>query len=225
MTDRRLPLFPLNTVVFPGASLPLHVFEDRYRALVRDLLAVEDPAERLFGVIAIREGYEVGAHESRSMYRTGCVMQLTETEAYDDGQFDIMAVGRQRMRVLATDADGPYLCAEVALEPSEAGEPTPEAAEGVARTLVRFDEYRTLRADLLGDDPFIPLPRDPELLSYTLAATVTLTLRERQTLLEAPDAATRLRLLRRFMGSELRAMRALPSLPATEVARTGWNPN
>ena len=55
-----LPMFPLNTVLFPGVTLPLHVFEERYRALVEHLLRIEDPAERVFGSVAIREGYEVG---------------------------------------------------------------------------------------------------------------------------------------------------------------------
>ena len=60
--SEQLPIFPLNTVLFPGVSVPLHVFEDRYRALVHHLLRVADPAERLFGSSAIREGYEVGDH-------------------------------------------------------------------------------------------------------------------------------------------------------------------
>ena len=59
----------------------------------------------MFAVVAIREGYEVGTHESRSMYRTGCMVQLIEAEEYDDGRFDIMTVGRQRVRVVDTATD------------------------------------------------------------------------------------------------------------------------
>ncbi len=69
------------------------------------------------------------------------------------------------------------------------------------------------------------LPRDPEFLSYSLAATCLLTLQERQTLLEASSALDRLVMLRHAMCEEMRAMRAIPSLPATEVARTKWSPN
>jgi hypothetical protein len=69
------------------------------------------------------------------------------------------------------------------------------------------------------------MPRDPAYLSYTLAATCLLSQSERQDLLEAPDAATRLRMLRHSLHEEMRSMRALPSLPATEVARTRWSPN
>lgn len=223
-----LPVFGLNLVAFPGMDLPLHIFEERYRDLVRHLLTLPDPAERVFAVVAIREGYEVGTHEARSMYRTGCMAQLTEVEEYDDGRFDIMTVGRQRVRVLDTDPAGTdgFLTATVEVLPTEAGDPTPESTESAARALVRFDEYRSMVSGMRGDDVMTGvLPRDPEMLSFVLASTVSLTLRERQSLLESPTAQSRLQLLRRLMGSEIRAMRALPSLPATEVARTGWNPN
>jgi Lon protease-like protein len=220
-----LPLFPLGMVPFPGMEVPLHVFEERYRALVRRLLQEPVPAERLFGIVAIREGYEVGSHESRSMYRTGCVMQLASVEEYDDGRFDIVAVGRHRLRVLATDTSQPYLRAEVEHLPPDPGDELDGAREA-ARTLAAFEEYRALVSRLRGDDVMTGgLPRDPEMLSYTLAATCALTLRERQQLLEATTAADRLQLLRRMMRAEVRAIRAIPSLPATEVARSGWSPN
>ncbi|WP_148574405.1 LON peptidase substrate-binding domain-containing protein [Nocardioides caldifontis] len=220
-----LPLFPLNVVAFPGMSVPLHVFEERYRAMVRDLLALPDPATRLFGIIAIREGYEVGSHEAKSMYRTGCVVQLSSVEEYDDGRYDITAVGRHRMRVVGTDSSAPYLRGEVE-HLLDDGTPSVDTARAAARALAAFGDYRALVSALRGDDVMSgALPRDPDVLSYALAATAALTLRERQQLLEAPTTAERLGLLRRMMLQEVRAMRAVPSLPATEVARTGWNPN
>jgi Lon protease-like protein len=220
-----LPIFPLNVVAFPGMMVPLHIFEDRYRALVRHLLSLPGPSDRLFGIVAIREGYEVGSHELRSMYRTGCVVQLTTAEEYDDGRFDIAAVGRHRMRVMSTDASGDYLVAEV--EHLDAGGGSAlDTAHEAARTLATFEEYRTLVSGFRGDDVMTGrLPRDPELLSYALAATCSLTLRERQQLLESPTSLERLGLLRRMMRQEVRAMRAVPSLPATEVARSSWSPN
>jgi Lon protease-like protein len=220
-----LPLFPLNVVAFPGMSVPLHIFEDRYRALVQHLLTVPDPADRVFAIVTIREGYEVGNHEARSMYRTGCLMQLAEAEAYDDGRFDVVAVGRARVRVVATETSELFLRAEVEhLDDRE--EPTPDTAREAARALALFGEYRTAVSALRGDDVMTgPLPRDPGMLSYVLASTCALTLPERQQLLESPSAAERLGLLRRLMRRELQAMAAVPSLPATEVARSGWNPN
>ncbi len=220
-----LPLFPLNVVAFPGMSVPLHIFEERYRALVRHLLALPEPADRVFGIVTIREGYEVGSHEARSMYRTGCLMQLTEAEPYDDGRFDVVAVGRGRVRVLATETGGPFLRGEVR-HLDEAEEPSPDTAREAARALALFGDYRTAVSALRGDDVMTgPLPRDPEMLSYVLAATCSLTLPERQQLLESPSTVERLGLLRRLMRRELHAMAAVPSLPATEVARSGWNPN
>ena len=223
--ERLLPIFPLGLVAFPGMTLPLHVFEERYRALVRDLLTLEDPDDRVFGVVAIREGYEVGSFEARSMYRTGTLMQLRTCERYDDGRYDISCLGRGRMRVLETDTDRPYLRADVALVVTP--EEEPDAVTSEARTtLAVFEEYRSAVSELRGDEVMTgTLPADPELLSYALAATCSLPLVDRQHLLEAPSTSERLGLLRRQLRGELRAMRALPSLPATEVARSGWSPN
>ena len=67
----RLPMFPLNMVLFPGVSVPLKVFEDRYRAMVHHLLREPDPTLRQFGSVGIREGYEVGDHGAQSLYRVG----------------------------------------------------------------------------------------------------------------------------------------------------------
>ncbi len=220
-----LPIFPLNVVAFPGMSVPLHIFEERYRAMVRHLLSVPEPADRLFVIVTIREGYEVGNHEARSMYRTGCLMQLTQAEPYDDGRYDVVAVGRNRVRVVSTDASEPFLRAEVQSQDG-AEEPSPDTAREAARALAVFGDYRAAVSRLRGDDVMSgPLPRDPEMLSYVLAATCSLTLPERQQLLESPSTVERLGLLRRLMRRELRAISAIPSLPATEVARTGWNPN
>lgn len=218
-----VPLFALNAVLFPGVATPLHVFEDRYRAMVRDLLAIEDPAERVLGILAIREGYEVGEHGMQSVHRVGTLAQLTEVERYDDGRFDIEVVGRQRLRVLESDNAGEYLRGEVELV-EEVDEP--DAGAEAAKTLSTFETYRTRLSELRGGPVLAgELPRDPAYLSYALASTCLLTLPQRQSLLEAAGARDRLAMLRRTLHEEMRAMRALPSLPATEVARTRWSPN
>jgi len=101
-------MFPLNAVLYPGVSVPLHVFEDRYRALVHHLLRIEDPSQRLFGSVAIREGYEVGDHGTQSLYRIGVRLQLTEVEARADGSFDVVAVGRDRIQLDRLLTTGEY---------------------------------------------------------------------------------------------------------------------
>jgi Lon protease-like protein len=222
----QLPVFPLNAVLFPGVVVPLHVFEDRYRAMMRDLLAVPDPAERVFGVVAIREGYEVGDHGVQSAHRVGTLVQLTSVEPYDDGRFDIEVTGRQRLRMQSMDTSGEYFTAEVDLLADPVDGPAPVAAAELARTLEVFQSYRALLARLRGGDLLVGrLPDDPEYLSYTLAAACLLTMRERQELLEADGAAARLAMLGTMLRNEIRAINALPSLPATEVARTRWSPN
>jgi Lon protease-like protein len=225
---QQLPVFPLNAVLFPGVVTPLHIFEDRYRALMRDLLALPDPADRLFAVVAIREGYEVGDHENRrgvqSLHRVGTLVQLTEVERYDDGRFDIEVTGRQRIVLDEVDPAGEYLTARGDLVADE--DDTEDAADEARRALTTFEEYRTRLSSLRGGPVLAgPMPRDPAYLSYSLAATCLLSQSERQALLEAPDALTRLRMLRHSLHEEMRSMRALPSLPATEVARTRWSPN
>ncbi len=224
MTEQ-LPIFPLNTVMFPGVTVPLHVFEDRYRALVHHLLAIPDRSLRLFGIVAIREGYEVGQHGVQSVHRVGCVVQMTSVEPYPDGRFDIEVVGRQRLRLDGLDTSGDFLVGDVETLP-ERQEAQPGAAEEAARTRRTFEEYRRRLSTLRGGDVLDgDLPQDPEYLSYSLAATCLLTLQERQSMLEASTAFERLVMLRLALREEMRAMRAVPSLPATEVARTNWSPN
>ncbi len=218
-----VPVFPLNTVLFPGVTVPLHVFEARYRRLVDDLLALPDPASRVFGIVAIREGYEVGDHGVQSAHRIGTLGQLTSADPYDDGRFDIEVTGRQRLRMSTVDTTGTYFQADVELLPD--GD-EPDAVEEATRALAAFHAYRSQLSELRGGPVLAgDLPSDPAYLSYTLAATCLLTLRERQALLEADSARERLVMLRLGLTDEMRAMRALPSLPATEVARTRWSPN
>jgi len=220
-------MFPLNTVLFPGVTIPLHVFEDRYRALVHHLLTIPDKAERVFGIVAIREGYEVGFHGAQSVHTVGCLAQMTIVDPQPDGRFDIEVVGRQRLRLHSMDPSGPYLVGDVELLDDEAeidaGAGPDQEAE---RTLLTFDAYRKQLSELRGGDVLDgDFPRDPTYLSYSLAATCLLTLRERQALLETDSAHERLAMIRLSLREEMRAMRAVPSLPATEVARTAWSPN
>lgn len=227
VTDE-LPMFPLNTVLFPGMTLQLHVFEDRYRALVHHLLSIPDRSQRLFGVVAIREGYEVGAHGVQSVHRLGCVAQMTTVVPSEDGSFDIEVVGRERFRLEGMDASGPYLVGRVETT-SDGGDPATRAtgtSEQAARAKAVFAAYRTVLSELRGAEVLdVHLPDDPVFLSYTLAATCLLTVRERQALLETGSADERLLMLRLAMKEELRAIRAIASLPATEVSRTSWSPN
>lgn len=217
-----LPMFPLNAVLFPGVTVPLTVFEDRYRAMVHHLLRIEDPAERLFGSVGIREGYEIGDHGAQSLYRVGVRMQLTDVEANADGTFEVVAVGQERIQLDRLDTSGPFPVGHITERP----DPEAPVAESILeQARVAFTAYRAALADLRGDPYSGALPRDPTYLSWTLAAVAPLPMPERQALLEAEDAAVRLVMVTDLLRSELRAMNVIPSLPATEVARTRWSPN
>jgi Lon protease-like protein len=215
-------MFPLNAVLFPGVSTPLHVFEDRYRAMVHHLLRIADPAERVFGSVAIREGYEVGDHGAQSLYRVGVRLQLTEAEENPDGSFDIVAVGRDRIALDRLEVSDLFPVGHVTERP----EPIVDVPDDLLdRARATFTAYRAAVSELRPDPYSGTLPRDPEYLSWTLAACAPLPLSERQQLLEASDAAERISLVNELLRTELRAMNVIPSLPATEVARTRWSPN
>src|SRR5919201_7035659 len=108
-----LPLFPLGTVLYPGMVLPLHIFEERYRRLVRDLL--EGPAPRTFGVIAIRHGRETGGNGVTSLYEIGCTAIIREVTPRSDGRYNLTTVGGDRFRLLSQDRSLPYLRGSVEL--------------------------------------------------------------------------------------------------------------
>lgn len=220
MTDR-LPMFPLNTVLFPGVTIPLHVFEERYRALVEALLERE-PSERVFGSVAIREGYEVGDHGAQSLFRVGCRVRIGEHDRRADGSIDLEVVALDRLELHGMDGSGDYPVGEVEERPEDE---VPVAEEVLDAARATFTAYRAALAEIRTDPYEGTLPRDPTYLSWTLAACAPLPMAERQQLLEADDAGTRLALVTDMLREELRAMNVISSLPATEVARTRWSPN
>src|ERR1035438_5172606 len=105
-----LPLFPLGTVLYPGVLLPLHIFEERYRQLVRDLLAGPEP--RQFGVIAIRKGRETGVDGISALHEIGCVAEVRQIREHEDGRYDLITAGAARFRLLALETGVPYLQGE-----------------------------------------------------------------------------------------------------------------
>lgn len=217
-----LPMFPLGSVIFPGLQVPLTVFEDRYRALVHHLLRVEDPTERVFGSVAIREGYEVGDHGAQSLFRVGCRVRLTEVESHPDGTFDVVAVGLDRFELQHLDTTGEFPVGRVKDRPEGSAQVDDEL---LVQARAVFTAYREALSQIRSDPYEGTLPRDATYLSWTLAACAPLPLSERQALLEAEDATDRLTLVTDLLRSELRAMNVIPSLPATDVARTRWSPN
>jgi Lon protease-like protein len=224
----RLPVFPLGTVLFPGLVLPLHIFEERYRTLVRELVAQPGNGPHEFGVVALRRGWEVAEDDAPAdgtpeLHEVGCTAELRQVSELPDGRFDIVTVGRRRFRVLAVWADArPYLTADV--EWLEDGGDAETAKLLAPRVLAAFHDYlELLQPD---SEALDQVPDDPTVLSHLVAASAQLTVEDRQALLAATDTTTRLRDELRLLRREaalLRQVRAVP-LPLSELGRPA-NPN
>src|ERR1700738_5240832 len=142
--SRRLPLFPLGTVLYPGLLLPLHIFEDRYRQLVRDLLAGPEP--RQLGVIAIRKGRETGIDGVSALCEIGCTATLRRVMEHEDGRFELVTAGTQRFQLASLDHSRPYLQGDVELLAEESGGDAAAAAAAAEAVRRAFGEYLVVLA-------------------------------------------------------------------------------
>jgi Lon protease-like protein len=235
-----LPLFPLNSVLFPGLVLPLHVFEERYRRLVADLVAGPEP--RRFGVVAIRDGREVaptGPDDGApgplaglapdpfdAVFDVGCVAEIATVQEQPDGRYELIATGTTRFRVHSIDVGGPYLVAqtEPLADPDEETEEARALAGGVKRALHAYQKRLAGARESSVTSPR-ELPDEPAVLSYLVAAATVLDLRTRQRLLATPGTVERLRRELKVLHRETAILGALPSLPAIELTRQPLSPN
>ncbi|WP_405737896.1 LON peptidase substrate-binding domain-containing protein [Streptomyces sp. NBC_00028] len=240
MTTVRLPLFPLNSVLFPGLVLPLNVFEERYRAMMRDLLKTPEDEPRRFAVVAIRDGHEVAASEPgmpdptsvpergpaagfgteplKAFHGTGCIADAATIRERADGTFEVLATGTTRVKLVSVDASGPYLVAELEELPEERGEEAGALAEGVLRAF-RGYQKRLAGARERSLTSGSELPDEPAVVSYLVAAAMMLDIPTKQRLLQAPDTASRLRDELKLLRTETAIIRNLPSLPASDLTR------
>jgi Lon protease-like protein len=222
----RLPLFPLGSVLYPGLVLPLHIFEQRYRQLVADLLAEPEPRE--FGVIAIRQGRETGVDGVSALFETGCTAVLRQVEAHEDGRFDLITVGARRFTLKALGEQAPYFTGEVDFLPDDPDDPdeTAEAALVVPAVRRSFRSYLDLLAERGGAQITVPdIPDEPLLLSYLVAAAVVVDVPVKQQLLEEPDAHSRLVAERRLLAHEMQMLRSLTATPAPDLRYAPYSQN
>ena len=203
-----IALFPLDTVLVPGLVFPLHIFEPRYRQLLRDVLA-QPEEDREFGVVAVRSTSVDGS----PWHRIGTTARIGEVDAYPDGRSDITTVGHRRFEVESVISEEPYLRARVRWLPEDtqiAGD-DPQTRTAALRATALFARYRGLlsRDDSSVDD----LPDDPHLLSYVLTAAIVAPTAWRQQLLECTTTSDRLSAACGFLVKEVQALAVLPSLP------------
>ena len=186
MTDdaRELPLFPLNTVLFPSLPLPLHIFEERYKLMIGTCVVTDN----LFGVCLIKEGVEVGG--PAEPFEIGTVARIAEVERLPDGRMNLMTFGTRRFRLDEVIQREPYLVGRVVVLQPGSEPPAEELVADVADRLLRY--LREVRGAARLPDRG-ELLTDVDRLSYLAAATLGLPARERQAFLEVDSAVDRLR--------------------------------
>jgi Lon protease-like protein len=181
---RTVPMFPLGSVLFPGAMLPLHIFEPRYRALTEACLT----GDGQFGVVLIERGSEVGGGDTR--FGVGTVARIVEAARLPDGRYVLAAVGTERFRVQRWLPEDPYPRAEIEMIAEPATPDGPTRRDDVERLLVRV---LGMRAELGEQVPVVDtLDADLVLASFQAAALAALTALDAQRLLEVDGAAERL---------------------------------
>lgn len=192
-----MPMFPLGTVLLPGSLLPLHVFEPRYRQLVRDCM---DAPQQEFGVVLIGRGSEVGGGDTR--LDIGTVARLLQVAPLPEDRFALLTVGTRRIRIERWLSDDPYPRADVTDWPDGAFDTSdPDLTHRIATAAGRARRCAGLAVEL-GDRSGVPqaeLTGDASLDSFVVAGLSPLGPADQYAVLGAPDVVTRLDVLERLL--------------------------
>ena len=201
-----LPLFPLNTVLFPGMPLPLHIFEERYKAMIADCIRDGRP----FGVVLIAEGAAEGGPPA-TPHAIGCTAEVVQVQPLEEGRMLIVTIGRERFRIVRLQRAEPYLIGMVEPVPL-LDEDEEQLAESAARLGPLVSQYLDKLAQLghLAARPDAP-PDDPTALAYLGAALIQLPPEQKQALLSLDRVTELSAALRRVYRGELALMQTMPS--------------
>jgi Lon protease-like protein len=191
-----LPLFPLNTVLFPGQLLPLHIFESRYRQMIGECIQ----HGRAFGVVLIRSGAEVG--DAAEPYEVGTTAHIVQVESEADGRMNILCVGKARFRIAHLVRDKPYLSGQVELWPWE---PYLEGSTDIDRIRRQLGRYLRTLAEMTDGKLELSLPDEPAALANIAASVLQVELSEKQSLLTTPSIGAMLIEVADLLQRELRA--------------------
>ena len=203
----RIPLFPLNTVLFPGGEVRVHVFEERYRIMLARLLD-DEPSEAAFGVVNISEGFEAGVRAE--VVHVGTLAVITRAVQHPDGTSDLIAIGSRRFRVIERLADDPYPQADVEFLVELDGPRVDEARRLATEAIDRCNAVVSSRVGETADP--VELPEDPVEASYAAIEHLKeVELPVLQRLLESPSASDRLALVA-----------ALARREASLIESVGW---
>ena len=199
-----LRLFPLNTVLFPGAVLNLHVFEERYRRMIAECL----DANEAFGVVLIRDGREAGDPDV-TPHEVGTTAEISEVTPLPAGRYYISTTGGRRFRIERIVSREPYLTAEVRYLEDADDDADARASELTHRVLQEFREYVKLLVAFSGNASDVDLPHDPVDASYVVGDALQVADALKQRLLELRTAEARLAAELGFLRRLLPQLRAL----------------
>ncbi len=191
-----LPLFPLNTVLFPGQLLPLHIFEPRYRQMTGECIQHGRP----FGVVLIRSGEEVG--ETAEPYEVGTTAHILQMERQADDRMNLLCVGNARFRIRQTFHDKPYLYGHVDLWPWE---PFVTGSVDVDYVRHQIERYLRILAETTDQRLELELPSDPAALANIAASVLQVDSGEKQQLLTTTSIGALLSNASELLQRELRA--------------------
>ena len=183
-----LPLFPLNLVLFPGMRLPLHIFEERYKAMIGDCIDRDAP----FGVVLIREGPEVGG--PAEPFRIGTSARIAQVQRLEEGRMNLLALGERRFDLVEIVQEVPHMVGRVAFKEEAMGELDSQVLSDVGQEYGVFLQHI---ATLAGSwNAPVEVPESPLDLSFeavsTLTGSIELPQGMRQDLLEVDTAGERL---------------------------------
>ena len=206
-----LPIFPLNTVLFPGAAIPLHIFEERYKQMIALCLTKDRP----FGLVLIRRGSEVGG--TAEPFEVGTTAHIARVERLAEGRMNLLCWGGRRFRIVHTVGYEPYLVAEVEMlsSPAEDVAQLGELAETVGAL---FAEYTRLYLAMSNQwARTIEMPSRPDALADFIASRLTVSLWTKQRLLEELSTRRRLEEEMDLLGDAIREL--APRVEAGRSAR------
>jgi Lon protease-like protein len=201
---RRLRLFPLNSVLFPGAVLNLHIFEPRYKQMINECLESGEG----FGVALIAEGGEAG-DPNVLPHDVGSIAEILDVQPLPFGRYFISTVGRKRFRIREVISREPYLVADVDVIDEPDVPSDREVDELLPAVRQRFEEYIAMLVEFSGQESHISVPEDPQGASYLIGDMLQVAERVKQRLLEITDAKARLRAEYDFLERLLPQLRKL----------------
>ena len=214
MIRKELPLFPLNTVLFPGMPLQLHIFESRYKLMVNHLMN----REPIFGVVLIRRGVESSGPLAEP-HMIGTTARILKIDPLNDGCFNLTVVGDKRFKILNFSDENPYLTAEIEEFPIEILRPLDVYRR--VRHLRNQVQYYLQTINKLEEDSLdldqIQMPDDPYSLIFLAASLLQIPAHEKQPALSAPTALEIIQTVERLYRRENAVLRKLIHITAEQA--------